>query len=56
MKAEHIYLGDGVFRFKDLSIVSFNMIGNYTCVVENENSGKIVLSEKADSKDLLKSR
>ena len=56
MEAEHIYLGDGVFRFKDLSIVSFNMTGDYQCVVENNNDGEKMVSEKVDFKELTKSK
>ena len=47
MPNHHSFDGD-LFQFKDLKIVSFNMTGNYECVIENINiRGQKVFSQKA---------
>ena len=45
----HDILDSGVqFQFKDLKMESFNMTGNYECVIENVNiRGQKVVSQKA---------
>ena len=44
---------DNMFEFPDLRITSFDMIGNYECVIENENiQGKKIVSKKALFSDL----
>ena len=46
--SNHESFGGGVFKFKDLKIVSFNMTGNYECVIENINiREQKVVSQKA---------
>ena len=46
--SNHNKIADNVFEFPDLRIISFDMIGNYKCVIENEDiEGEKVVSKKA---------
>ena len=50
---KHNKIEENVFEFPDFRITSFDMIGNYECVIENENiQGEKVVSQKALSTDL----
>ena len=53
VESNHIKIENNVFQFPDLKITSFNMIGNYECVIENENvRGQKIVSSKALFSDL----
>ena len=47
----HTYLGDSVYKFNDLKIKSFNMTGDFECVIVNIDGHNIV-SPKALFSDL----
>ena len=48
IRSNHTNLVGGVFKFTDLKIASFNMTGDYECVIERENSrGQKIVSQKA---------
>ena len=50
---KHGEIADNVFKFPDFRIPSFEMIGNYECVIENENmQGGKVVSQKLLFSDL----
>ena len=47
-KLSHNKILDNVFKFPDLKITSFNMIGNYECVIESKNIQRLkIISSKA---------
>ena len=53
VESNHIKIENNVFQFSDLKITSFDMIGNYECVIESENvKRQKIVSSKALFSDL----